>query len=191
MVKTLHCLCRHLPSGSGVTYQWQSSANGTTYTNISGATNTTLTTSQTAATYYRVAATCSGNTGISNPVYVTMNSFMGCYCIPSNSSGCGASDVINNVTLGTLNNTTGCTATPSYIDYGGTVSAPSLTIGTTYPMSVTVGPGGTEYVGVWIDYNQSGTFDASEYTYLGTGNGVNYIKQYYNSSYCEWPVPQR
>ena len=57
-------------TGSGVTYQWQSSPNGTTWTNIAGATLPTLTTSQTIATYYRCVVTCAGNNGNSNPILI-------------------------------------------------------------------------------------------------------------------------
>ncbi|KAA9331133.1 beta strand repeat-containing protein [Adhaeribacter soli] len=58
--------------GTGLTYQWQTSANGTTgWTNITGATNSTLTTSQTATSYYRAQVTCSAQTAASTPVQVT------------------------------------------------------------------------------------------------------------------------
>lgn len=158
-------------SGSGVSYQWQSSPNNSTWTNISGATSSTLTTTQTSSTYYRCGVTCSSNTGFSNSVQVNMNNFLSCYCVAGNSSGCVFSDVINNVTFGTLNNTSGCTSTPSYIDYGLSVAAPNITIGATTPISVTVGAGGTERVACWIDYNQNGVFETTEFTSIGTGNG--------------------
>ena len=60
--------------GSGQTYQWESSANGTTgWTPAGTAANTPfLTTSQTAGThYYRAAVTCSGQTAYSTVVSVT------------------------------------------------------------------------------------------------------------------------
>ncbi|MBK0401665.1 right-handed parallel beta-helix repeat-containing protein [Adhaeribacter sp. BT258] len=46
--------------GSDITYQWQSSTDGTTWTNIAGATTSRLTTSHGITTYYRVVTTCSG-----------------------------------------------------------------------------------------------------------------------------------
>ncbi|MCC3157838.1 T9SS type A sorting domain-containing protein [Hymenobacter sp. 15J16-1T3B] len=58
-------------SGSGLSYQWQSSTNGTTYTNISGATSPSYSTSVTATTYYRAVVTCSGQSANSTPVQVT------------------------------------------------------------------------------------------------------------------------
>lgn len=51
-------------TGSGLTYQWESSADGVTYSTIPGATSSNCTTSQTALTYYRCAVTCSGGTTV-------------------------------------------------------------------------------------------------------------------------------
>lgn len=56
---------------SGLTYQWQSSANGTTWNNIPGATGATGDFSQTATTWYRAIVTCaSGGTATSANVRV-------------------------------------------------------------------------------------------------------------------------
>jgi hypothetical protein len=55
-------------AGSGITYQWQSSPNNSTWTNISGATSLSYTATPSAATYYRVVTTCSTTGGsISSP----------------------------------------------------------------------------------------------------------------------------
>lgn len=162
-------------TGSGVTYQWQSSPDGTTWTNISAATASTLATSQIAARYYRCGVTCSSTTTFSNSVLINMNTFLNCYCAANQTVGCGSNDVINNVTFSTLNNTTACTAMPSFTDYSSTVAAPNAAIGATLPISVTVGAGGTEYVAVWIDYNQNGNFETTEYTAIGSGSGTAII----------------
>lgn len=62
------------PSGTGISYQWQSTTNlSNGWTNISSATSSALTTTQIASTYYRCAVTCAGNTAYSNPVQVTMS----------------------------------------------------------------------------------------------------------------------
>ncbi len=57
-------------TGLGITYQWESSPNGTTWTDIGGATNAILTTNQTATTYYRRKITCSGIDDFSSAVQV-------------------------------------------------------------------------------------------------------------------------
>ncbi|MBC7887100.1 MAG: gliding motility-associated C-terminal domain-containing protein [Ferruginibacter sp.] len=51
---------------SGLTYQWQSSPDNTTWTNIAGATAITLTRTQTAATWYRRIVTCTNTGGSSS-----------------------------------------------------------------------------------------------------------------------------
>jgi hypothetical protein len=160
------------PPVSGLTYQWQSSSTGAagSYTNIAGATGPTYTASQSATTFYQAVVTCSGSSTISTPIQVTMAAPTSCYCIPGTTS-CTASDVITNVTVSTLNNNSTC-STNGYADYTTTVASTDLISGATLPMSVTVGPGGTEYVGVWIDYNQNGIFEATEFQALGSGNGV-------------------
>jgi gliding motility-associated-like protein len=63
-----------LPLQNGLTYQWQSSTNNTTWTNITGATGENFTTTQTAATWYRILITCTNSslTATSTPVQVLM-----------------------------------------------------------------------------------------------------------------------
>lgn len=160
--------------GSGVTYQWQSSTTGTagSFTDIAGATNATYSTTQTAATYYQVVVSCSGTAGPVSAVLVDLSPANQCYCIPA-SSVCTDGDIITNVTLNSLNNTSDCEP-DGFINYGAdpTVPIPDVVQGIPNPISVTAG-GGTfdEFVGVWIDYDHSGTFDASEFTSVGTTTG--------------------
>ena len=74
--------------------------------------------------------------------------------------------MINNVSFGTINNNSSAsnpTALPYYTSYPLTTN---VAIGSTYPLSVTMGPAGT-YLGgivsVWIDYNRDGTYSAAEW----------------------------
>ena len=159
-------------SGTGITYQWQSSSDNITYTDISGATSSSYNGTASASDWYRCIVTCtnSSSTDTSVAAQLTINPFYLCnYC--SVTSNCNLDDIITNVTLSTLNNTSSCSS-GGYGDYRTGLPIPQLSAGGSYPMSVTVGPGGTEHVAVWIDYDHSGTFDASEYTYLGSGNGT-------------------
>lgn len=145
--------------GTGVTYQWQSApANSGPWTNISGATNSTYTGTQTSATWYRCNVTCSGNTGTSTPVQVTMAPLSSCYCTTTYTNGCTLGDYIANVTLGTLNNTTTCGA--GAYTYFNALPAPSLVAGGGYPLSITLGPDTFgQHAGAWIDFNQDGDFN--------------------------------
>lgn len=167
-------------SGTGVSYQWQSSTNGTTYSNISGATGTTYSATPSVSTYYRCNVTCGVNTGTSNPVQLTVNNFLSCYCIPpigggSSFDGCQDDDEITNVTMSSINNTTTCTSTSSsvaYTNFSGTVAAPNLNMGSTYNISVSTPGSWTDNIVGWIDFDHSGTFDASEYIFIGTANST-------------------
>ncbi len=154
---------------SGLTYQWQSSPDNITWTNIAGATAATLTTQQNAATWYRLQVTCSGNTGSSAPLLVPMSAPTACYCLPP-TTNCNLDDEITNVTFGGINNNSTC-GLNGYTNYTNLPAGQAYS-GAANPMSVTVGPGGTERVGVWIDYNHNGLFESSEFTLLGSGNGV-------------------
>ncbi|MBO0357063.1 fibronectin type III domain-containing protein [Hymenobacter sp. BT186] len=59
--------------GTGLTYQWQQSTDGVTYTDITGATGFTYTTPVLTATrYYRARLTCSGQSATSTPAQVTV-----------------------------------------------------------------------------------------------------------------------
>lgn len=63
-------------SGPGITYQWQSSPDGATWTDISGETNSTYTTGTLTDTmYYRASIGCqlTGNLGVSSPATVIVN----------------------------------------------------------------------------------------------------------------------
>ncbi len=151
---------------SGLTYQWQSSADNITFTNIGGATNATLTTAnQTAATYYQCIVTCTNSSSSSTTpaVLVGMNSFLNCY-LSSGATSTADEDILN-VTLGTLNNSSVCTST-GYSDFTSTVPAPNLVLGSSVPFSVNFGTCGGNFdnIGkIWIDFNQNGSFlDAGE-----------------------------
>jgi gliding motility-associated-like protein len=88
---------------SGLTYQWESSANNTTWSPIAGATSSTLTVSGiSSSTYYRRKTSCGANTGTSASVQVT--STPPAYAaVPFTESfeaswidGCGTQDIPNN-----------------------------------------------------------------------------------------------
>jgi PKD repeat protein len=171
-------------TGTGLTYQWQSSSNGTTYANIAGATSQSYSTTQSATTYYQCIVTCaSGTPATSTPVQVDMNTFLNCYC--ASSAIYAADEEIWNVTLGTLNNTSDCFTTGGpgstlslYSDYTNTTPAlaiPTLVQGFSNPMSLGIGTCGTYNYNnmskVWIDFNQNGSFsDPGEEIYASAAS---------------------
>lgn len=88
------------------------------------------------------------------------------YCTPA-TGNCSEGDQIANVTFAGINNDSAC-GTQGYNDFTAGTAA-TIIAGQSYPISVTVPVHiGTQHVAVWIDYNDDGTFDASEFTTIGT-----------------------
>lgn len=164
------------PTGlTGITYQWQSSPDNITFSNIVGATSSSYSGTQSVATYYQCVVTCtvSGLSGTSTPVQVNMSPLASCYCTSSATSV--ADEDIFNVTLSTLNNSSTCATTGGagsvinqYSDYTA-VGAPVITQGTAYPFSVQIGTCGGSFTNstrIFIDFNQNGVFtDPGETVY--------------------------
>jgi Glycine rich protein/GEVED domain/Secretion system C-terminal sorting domain len=153
---------------SGLTYQWQSSPDGTTWTNVSGATNNYYNFSGlSGTTYYRCGVSCGSNTAYTSAVTAT-------FVLP----------------------TASCTPAPTYASYactsyGMTIQSLSLTGVLSTSISdalacnstgyqdrtslscklynyssynITVGTGSSyqEYMQVWLDFNSDGIFQTSE-----------------------------
>ncbi|MGV3613465.1 MAG: GEVED domain-containing protein [Fluviicola sp.] len=155
-------------TGTGLTYQWQSSLTGTpgSFANIAGANAATYVSSQTANTYYRCYLTCSGMSDTTAALLVNTNSFINCYCA-SNATSTGDEEILN-VTIGTiLNNSSTCSSTGGpgsiqnqYSNYSN-LPATNIVRGASYPMSVQIGTCGGNYnntTRVYIDFNQNGLF---------------------------------
>ena len=168
-------------TGTGVTYQYQSSPTGAagTFTNIPLATNSSYSSTVTATTFYQVLVTCGGVTTASNPVQVSLNPPTQCYCASTATSV--ADEDIFNVTVGTLNSSSTCATTApgpgsvrnlysNYTSGTGAPAAPNLVQGLNQPFSVQIGTCGGPYgnsVAIFIDLNQDGDFiDAGERVYV-------------------------
>jgi hypothetical protein len=162
---------------SGLTYQWQSSSDGISFTDIVGATNGNYTATQSADTYYQCIVTCtaSGLSDISTPILVISNSFLNCYCTSTATNP--ADEDIFNVSISTMNNSSTCATTGGpgsvqslYSDYTTTVPAPILAQTVSYNMSIQIGTCGGNFgnsTKVYIDFNQNGVFtDAGEQVYV-------------------------
>lgn len=162
--------------GAGQTYQWQSSADTVNWSDIAGAIKGSYTTTQSSDTYYRCYITCGGNTDTSAWILVTTTPFFGCYCIPTHPL-CSSTDQITNVTIQNtnLNNSPSTCpngATNPYFQYPASGNTTAfLTKGNTYQLDVTSNTG--SIISVWIDYNQNGSYEASEWTQVTTGSTAN------------------
>lgn len=159
----------------GISTQWQSSTNNTSWSNMTGATTANYELTQNANTYYRYMVVCSntGDTAYSNSVYVTMNPIDSCYCVPNTAQGCDDGDVVARIILNTLDNNSGngCpSGTLGYSDYTGDTSlTTTLLPSNTYGCTIFAGEYAEGYA-VWIDYNDDGFFDNSTER-VGYSNG--------------------
>ncbi|MEO5673364.1 MAG: GEVED domain-containing protein, partial [Chitinophagales bacterium] len=163
----------------GLTYQWQSSPDGSTWTNISGATNATYSTTETATTYYQSIVTCTngGLTATSSSLQVALEAFYHCYCA---SNAVTSEDTkIDSVNFGDINTGTDPFLCETYTDY--TAFSTSLTPGQPNTIHISNGSCTGEayeaFAAVYIDYNHNAAFtDASElaFTYgpIFTLNGI-------------------
>lgn len=82
------------------------------------------------------------------------------YCTPVYASGTVQGDYIKRVGIGGINNITGGTGQPSYFDY--TNLTTTLNAGQSVTLTLEFNEVNPMYYRVWIDYNQSGTFEPSE-----------------------------
>ncbi|HMC96030.1 MAG TPA: GEVED domain-containing protein, partial [Flavobacteriales bacterium] len=83
-------------------------------------------------------------------------------CVPTANVGTAEGDYVNGVQLGSINNvSSGGTGAPTYTDFSATWST-TLSQGGSY--SITIGSGNytPDNYAAWIDYDQDGTFEASE-----------------------------
>src|SRR5690606_38967044 len=160
-----------LSTGLDLEYQWEESTDGgMTWTPIVGATSAQYTVAGgiTMPTEYRFVTTClnGGDQSISAPEMVNLNPFYSCYCPATN---LGGSQITNITIVGTtMNHTTGGGPSPyyytAYPDTG--VATATLVQGVSYPVSMTFD--GSAIGSIWIDYNQDGVYDATEWVQTGT-----------------------
>jgi uncharacterized protein YjdB len=155
---------------TGLSLQWRTSTDGSTWTDIPGATNTSYDITPTSAAYYQFAVTCtaSGQMDTTNAVYV--NFFGACTCVPTywSTPYSGAYDGISHFGLtgygGTSIDDYGATPIPSSGYEDRTSLSIDLQQGNSYSGTLDLlGYGYNSYQSqIWIDYNDDGNFDISE-----------------------------
>jgi hypothetical protein len=155
--------------GTGMTYQWQSSPDNTTWTDITGATSTTYNGSQTADTYYRCILTCLGQSDTTAALLQPMNPFYDCYCASAPTST--TYGYIGDFNFANIANVSpiGCQSYTDNTAITGVAFLGSTQALSTYINSCSSGTFNC-YVKVWIDYNQDGDFnDPGEEVYGQSG----------------------
>jgi hypothetical protein len=140
-------------SGSGVTYQWKSSTDGTVYNDIAGATTPTLTVVPTVATYYECVVTCSAGpaTATSTPVHIVFTHQVATNT-PATRCGTGTVQLAATPSAGATINWYAAAAGGAPVATGNTFTTPSISATTTYyvaaevstpPAANTLGAGAT------------------------------------------------
>lgn len=146
--------------------QWQASLDSVNWQDLIGANNDFYTDYPSTLTYYRVKVNCADSAY--SPVFaVNMNAPNLCYCTAGLGGGCGGNDIDTALIQGTnffvnyttCNTTTGGDAYTAFPVAGD--STTSLQRGGSYTIYLHMT--GTSISSVWIDYDHSGTFDASEW----------------------------
>lgn len=175
---------------SGLNFQWQSSTDNVTYTNLAGSANAaSIQVLQTASTWYKAIVTCAnGGTPVPSTPLQVLTTGLPCYCVPEYGQSV---ETITRVKIGTLDNpsTDSPTSTVQYEDFTGSIPATPLVIGATYPITL---EGNTEttdeeypytnHFTVYFDFNRDGDFDDDgEDFYAGSITGSNGVDGMYAS----------
>ncbi len=148
-------------------YQWQSSANATTWVDIPGATTDIYSLTQTQNTYYRCKVTCNagGQISYSAQKYVTMKNYLNCYCTPTFSFNCSTLGSIKDFTLNGINGTvindlnTGCSS-PA-VRFVSPQPYVQLLKGGSHTGSISSDYTSTMNAKIWIDFGRDGVFDSN------------------------------
>lgn len=164
---TVNLSLQNTTTGTGITYVWESSPDNSTWTIFGSSSATQTSPPITSPTWFRSTVTCSGNSGISTPIQITLS-----YCTYNitNNDPTG----ITSVTFGTISNTS--TGNPAYSDF--TTQSTTVEQGGIYQLNVKVNTDGNWTVNtkVWIDWNQNYVFEVGEEYSLGsalnTTNGI-------------------
>ncbi len=154
----------------GITYQWESAddIDFTENTEFLG-TNSTQVASINSSKYFRCLVTCdfSSESTYSTPVLVSSTQVSEYYCIPPDPVSGWENDIVVDIFVGNDYIDFEQTCTPPYEDRSLEQEyIPSLSQGQTVEMLFYTGGEPTpvlEYYGVWIDFDQSGSFDENEF----------------------------
>ncbi|MBS1665926.1 MAG: T9SS type A sorting domain-containing protein [Bacteroidetes bacterium] len=152
-------------SASSPTYQWQSSIDNISYSDISGATsNNYVTPPLTQSTWYRVKVSSSSGpcTSISAPTKITVLTWGGWLGGTSNDWGTASNWCSNTVPTSTtdvtITNASGIAHMPT-IKAGTAASCKNLTISNTYPISsLTIAASATASLSISGDFTNNGSF---------------------------------
>lgn len=151
-------------TGSGISYQWQTSTDGTAWADAAGnSTGQGYTATQTSDTWYRAMVTCAATgTTASTPLLVATDPFTTCYC--QSVAFTAVVEPICTVTFAGIDHQSpgAIGGAPGLEDF--TAEAPAEVIaGMDYPIAIAGHTNGnfTDRITVFFDWDHDGTFEAS------------------------------
>ena len=155
---TVASLSGSATTGTGNTKQWQSSTNGTTYTDIVGATGATYTSGTlTSNIYYQCVLTCAaGGTATSTPVMITVNNPTVDSTTPNSRCGTGTVALGATASAGATLNWYAAASGGSSLGTGTSFTTPSIATTTPYYVEASLG-GSSASVGPTSPTAQGGT----------------------------------
>ena len=151
-------LSQNLPTS----WSWSFTPNNVIYVNGTNASSQNPQVQFNAVGFYTVTLTATNANGSDQEIktnYIEVILYQ--YCIPTYTYGTTDGDYISLVQLGSINNATGASVSPYYTYYSNLST--ELIPGTAY--TITLSPGtytSSNYIAVWIDYNQNGLFETTE-----------------------------
>lgn len=187
-------------NGTGVTYQWKSSVDGSLYTDIVGANQASLTVSPTQATYYMCEVTCATGPamGASTPVQIT---FTNSVTATTAGTRCGTGTVQLSATGNSGSTIEWFDAATGGVSLGSgdTFTTPSISTTTTYyasatttaPVSAVIGTGTSTtsatsqpsaFVNRWSSYRIQTLYTAQELQDAGLSAGTFTSMSYFTTS---------
>lgn len=178
-----------IPVGSGVTYQWQSSTDGISFTDILTANAVTLTVTPTESTFYRCNVTCAAgpSTGTSTAVQITFSNSV-IATTPATGCGLGSLTLTATPSTGAAIKWYAASTGGSALGSGTSFTTPAISATTTFfagaetsaSGNATLGAGATNssstaasfFPGFWGGAKTQYIIKASELTAAGIGAGA-------------------
>lgn len=161
-------------AATGLTYQWQDSIAGGAWVSVPYANYTTFNTAISEDTWFRCKISCSTQNAYSSVKEVALRNYMLCYCTANLGGGCNTGNAVDSVAIPTtqlVTSHTGCSPN-NYIQYPAIGNnCAQLASGQNYNLNTRFN--GAVIASVWIDYNQNGIFDITEWKQICTNSKVD------------------
>ena len=160
-------------------YQWQDSLSGGIWTNLPYANYPNLSDTLSVNTWFRCKVSCGTNFSYSTVKSVQIRNYMQCYCFSNLGGGCTSYTVtyytaIDSVALsgtGLLTSHTGCSVN-NYTLYPAQAGTSAQVVqGQTYNLHTRFN--GNVVASVWVDYNQNGAFEHSEWKQISLDTKID------------------